>query len=65
MSNGSELKSPAAAALRRHGFMPLPRLWVTQAQLDQIVRIAEANTQTVNAIRDAARAEAFAKGSNA
>jgi len=27
MSNGGELKSKAAKALRSAGFLPLPRLW--------------------------------------
>ncbi len=65
MSNGSELKSPAAQALRRHGFKPLPRYWVPPEDFARIVRICEAHTQTVNAIREAARAEAFVKGGNA
>ena len=51
MSNGSELKSPAAQALRAAGFVPLPRLWVTQAQMDEIANTARQNADTVNAIR--------------
>lgn len=51
MSNGSELKSPAAQALRAAGFVPLPRLWVTQAQMDEIANTARQNADEVNAIR--------------
>ena len=51
MSNGSELKSPAAKALREAGFVPLPRLWVTPDQLEVIKRMAEENSDVVNEIR--------------
>jgi len=54
MSNGSELKSPAAQALRAAGFVPLPRLWVTEDQLDAVIRMAKGNAGTVNSIRAAA-----------
>ena len=55
MSNGSELKSPAAKALREAGFVPLPRLWVTPDQLVVIKRMAEGNSDVVNEIRRKAR----------
>jgi len=51
MSNGSELKSKGAKALRKAGFLPLPRLWVTQDQMETIKRIAEGNKDVVNEIR--------------
>lgn len=51
MSNGSELKSPGAMALRRAGFVPLPRWWVTQDQLEVIHRMAHGNKDVVNEIR--------------
>ena len=51
MSNGSELKSKGAKALREAGFLPLPRLWVTQDQMETIKRIAEGNKDVVNEIR--------------
>ena len=51
MSNGSELKSKGAKALREAGFLPLPRLWVTQDQMSTIKRIAEGNKDVVNEIR--------------
>ena len=54
ISNGSELKSPAAKALREAGFLPLPRLWVTQDQMEVIKRMAEGNRDVVNEIRAAA-----------
>lgn len=55
MSNGGELKSRSAKALRAAGFLPLPRLWVTQDQMEVIVRIAEGNRDVVNEIRAKAR----------
>ena len=57
MSNGSELKSPGAMALRRAGFVPLPRWWVTQDQLEVIHRMAHGNKDVVNEIRAKAWAE--------
>lgn len=51
MSNGSELKFPAAKALRAAGYVPLPRLWVTQEQMDLIAWMARQNADAVNAIR--------------
>ena len=51
MSNGSELKSKGAKALREAGFVPLPRLWVYPDQLETIIRIAEGNKDVVNEIR--------------
>jgi len=55
MSNGGELKSKAAKALRQSGFIPLPRLWVTQDQMDVIKRMAEGNREVVNEIRAKAK----------
>lgn len=55
MSNGSELKSRSAKALRKAGFVPLPRLWVTYDQLEVIKRIAEGNRDVVNDIRRKAK----------
>ena len=51
MSNGSELKSKGAKALREAGFVPLPRLWVIWDQLEKIIRMAEGNKDVVNEIR--------------
>jgi len=51
ISNGSELKSKGAMALRAAGYFPLPRLWVTQEQLDLIVYLAKQNEAEVNRIR--------------
>lgn len=58
MSNGSELKSAGAKALRAAGFVPLPRLWVKQRDLAQIRIFAHQYQDEVNAIRSAANAEA-------
>lgn len=55
MSNGGELKSKAAKALRKAGFIPLPRLWVTQDQMEIIKRMAEGNREVVNEIRAKAK----------
>jgi hypothetical protein len=51
MSNGSELKSKAAMALRAAGYYPLPRLWVTNEQMELIVYLAKQNQDEVNRIR--------------
>lgn len=51
------LHSPVAKALRAAGFLPLPRLWVTPADMDTIRRIALRHEPVVNAIRAAASAE--------
>lgn len=58
MGGGRELKSPAAQALRKAGYVPLPRWWVTQDQLDVIRRMAEGNSDVVNAIRTKANRRA-------
>ena len=58
MSNGSELKSPAALALRAAGYKPLPRWWVTQEQLDLIEYMVKQNEREVNEIRRLANGSA-------
>lgn len=55
MSNGNELKSKGAEALRKAGFVPLPRLWVTWDQMETIIRMAEGNKDVVNEIREKAK----------
>jgi hypothetical protein len=55
MSNGNELKSKGAEALRKAGFVPLPRLWVTWDQMETIIRMAEGNKDVVNEIRGRAK----------
>lgn len=54
MSNGSELKSPGAQALRAAGFKPCPRWWLTQEQLDLVAYMARQNEDDVNRIREGA-----------
>lgn len=54
MSNGSELKSKGAMALRAAGFKPCPRWWLTQDQLDLVEYMAKQNADEVNRIRAAA-----------
>lgn len=51
MPNGSELKSPAAKALRAAGYMPLPRWWVKAEDLDLIEYMAKQHQAEVNRIR--------------
>jgi len=51
MSNGSELKSKAATALRAACFVPLPRMWVYPDQLEVIMKLAKGNADVVNEIR--------------
>jgi hypothetical protein len=58
MTNGSELKSPGARALRAAGFKPLPRWWVKDGEdFDLIEYIASKHADEVNAIRARALAE--------
>lgn len=57
MSNGSELKSAGAIALRAAGYTPLPRWWVTQEQLELIEYMARQNEAEVNRIRAAAKSQ--------
>lgn len=66
MSNGSELKSPSAKALRAAGYLPLPRWWVKKEDLDLIEYMAKQHQAEVNRIRNEARAgmEARADGSS-
>ena len=59
MSNGSELKSPAAKALRAAGYMPLPRLWVKAEDLDLVVYMAKQHESEVNRIRAEANQKAI------
>jgi hypothetical protein len=56
MSNGSELKSKGAAALRAAGYLPCPRLWLTQEQMDLVIYMAQQNFDAVNRIRAEAKA---------
>lgn len=51
MSNGSELKSRGALALRAAGYLPLPRLWVTQEQMALVQYMARQNLEDVRRIR--------------
>ncbi len=57
MSNGSELKSPGAQALRAAGYKPLPRWWVTQEDLDLIEYMVRQYGDEVNRIRREANLE--------
>ncbi len=54
MSNGSELKSPGALALRAAGYKPCPRWWLTQEQLELVDYMARQNSEEVNRIRNEA-----------
>lgn len=51
MSNGSELKSAGAQALRAAGYKPCPRWWLTQEQMELVAYMAMQNEDTVNQIR--------------
>ena len=57
MSNGSELKSPGAQALRAAGYKPAPRVWLTDEQLDLLMYMARQNEAEINRIRTQAHAE--------
>jgi len=54
MSNGSELKSPGAQALRAAGYKPCPRWWLTQDQMELVEYMARQNADDVNRIRNEA-----------
>jgi len=51
MSNGSELKSKAAAALRAAGYLPCPRWWLTAEQLELVAYMWRQNEADVKRIR--------------
>jgi len=51
VSNGSELKSPGAMALRAAGFKPCPRWWLTTEQMELVAYMARQNSAEVNRIR--------------
>lgn len=57
MSNGSELKSPGAQALRAAGYKPAPRVWLNDEQLDLLMYMARQNEAEVNRIRAEASAQ--------
>ena len=61
MSNGSELKSKGAKALRAYGFKPCPRWWLTQDQLDLVEYMARQNADEVNRIRSEANRRTLTK----
>lgn len=54
MTNGSELKSPGAQALRAAGFKPSPRWWLTEEQLELVAYMARQNEAVINRIREEA-----------
>lgn len=56
MTNGSELKSKGAQALRDAGFRPLPRWWVKAEDLDLVEYMARQYAEEVNRIRAQANA---------
>lgn len=51
MSNGSELRSRGAMALRAAGYLPCPRLWLTAEQMELVKYMAQQNEAAVNRIR--------------
>lgn len=61
MSNGSELKSKGAQALRAAGFVPLPRWWVRAEDLDLIAYMAQQCADEVNRVRSAANSAALTR----
>jgi hypothetical protein len=52
MSNGSELKSAGAQALRAAGYKPCPRWWLTAEQMELVEYMAKQNEADVNRIRN-------------
>ena len=61
MSNGSELKSKGAQALRAAGFKPCPRWWLTDEQLALVEYMAKQNQDEVNRIRAAVNSRPLTK----
>lgn len=57
MSNGSELKSPGAMALRAAGYKPCPRWWLTDEQLELVEYMWRQNEAEVQRIRSLAYSE--------
>lgn len=57
MSNGNELKSLGAQALRAAGYKPCPRWWLTAEQLELVEYMAKQNADEVNRIRFRAYSE--------
>lgn len=55
MSNGSELKSPGAQALRAAGYKPAPRVWLNDEQMELLMYMARQNEADVNMIRESAK----------
>lgn len=51
MSNGNELKSRGAMALRAAGYKPCPRWWLTDEQMELVAYMAAQNSDAVNQIR--------------
>lgn len=52
---GKDKPSTVHEALRKAGFVPLPRWWVKQDELDVIHRIAHNHEDQINEIRAKAR----------
>jgi hypothetical protein len=46
-----DLKGAAAKALRAAGYLPCPRWWLTQEQMDLVAYMAKKNAEDVNTIR--------------
>ena len=61
MTNGSELKSKGAQALRAAGFKPCPRWWLTLEQLELVEYMAKQNADIVNRIRAEANSRPLTK----
>lgn len=62
MSNGNELKSRGAMALRAAGYKPCPRWWLTDEQMELVAYMAAQNSDAVNQIRaEASRPSALSK----
>jgi hypothetical protein len=46
-----DLQGEAAKALRAAGYLPCPRWWLTQEQMDLVAYMAKKNAEDVNSIR--------------
>ncbi len=57
MGDDHKQSSPVAQRLRANGFVPLPRWWVTPAELEIISRITKHHLPVVLKIKDEVRME--------
>lgn len=63
MTNSRSI-GPTAEALRKAGFIPVPRVWVTREDLEMILWMAKKHEPAVNEIRARVKQELIRAGYN-